>query len=113
MMVANVTGLRPGEFVHTLGDAHLYLNHLDQASLQITRSPHSLPKMIINPDIKNISDFRYEDFVLMATRRILILRRLSLYKPNDFEGVFLSLPPFHQTGLLEEIMIFHGVCLLI
>ncbi|MEK9683281.1 MAG: thymidylate synthase [Rhodospirillaceae bacterium] len=64
MMVANVTGLRPGEFVHTLGDAHLYLNHLDQASLQITRSPHSLPKMIINPDIKNISDFRYEDFVL-------------------------------------------------
>lgn len=64
MMVAQVTGLRPGYFVHTLGDAHLYLNHLDQARLQLTREPHELPVMKINPAVKNIFDFRYEDFTL-------------------------------------------------
>jgi len=64
MMVAQVTGLKPGEFVHTLGDAHLYLNHIDQAKLQLTRQPYRLPLLKINPDIKNIFDFKYEDFIL-------------------------------------------------
>jgi len=64
MMMAQVTGLRPGDFVHTLGDAHLYLNHLDQARLQLTREPRPLPRMIINPDVKDIFSFRYDDFVL-------------------------------------------------
>ena len=64
MMVAQVCGLRPGDFVHTLGDAHLYLNHLDQARLQLTREPRPLPRMIINPEVKDIFDFKYEDFTL-------------------------------------------------
>jgi thymidylate synthase len=64
MMVSQVTGLKPGEFIHTLGDAHLYNNHLDQARLQLTRIPFSLPKMNINPEVKDIFSFRYEDFVL-------------------------------------------------
>ena len=64
MMMAQVTGLKPGEFVHTLGDAHLYLNHLEQADLQLTRTPRSLPRMAINPDVKSIFGFRYEDFTL-------------------------------------------------
>lgn len=64
MMVAHVTGLKPGEFIHTLGDAHIYLNHLDQVRLQLTRKPYPLPKMAINKDIKNILDFKYEDFAL-------------------------------------------------
>ncbi|MEQ1875886.1 MAG: thymidylate synthase [Bdellovibrionia bacterium] len=64
MMVAQVTGLKPGEFVHTLGDAHLYSNHLDQAKLQLTRETRRLPKMKINPDVKNIFEFRFEDFEL-------------------------------------------------
>lgn len=64
MMMAKVTGLKPGEFVHTLGDAHLYLNHLDQARLQLTREPRKLPEMIIHGDRKSILDFRYEDFEL-------------------------------------------------
>lgn len=64
MMVAQVTGLKAHEFVHTLGDAHLYMNHLDQARLQLTRTPKVLPKMILNPDVKNIFDFKFEDFVL-------------------------------------------------
>ncbi len=65
MMVAHVTNLQPGEFVHTLGDAHLYINHLEQAKLQITRTPFSAPKMLINPDVKSIFDFKYEDFCLV------------------------------------------------
>jgi len=64
MMVAQVTGLQPGEFIHTLGDAHLYLNHLDQAREQIARAPRPLPTMRLNPAIRNIDDFRYEDFAL-------------------------------------------------
>ena len=64
MMVAQVCGLRPGEFVHTLGDAHLYLNHLEQARLQLTREPRPLPVMRLNPEVKNIEDFVYEDFTL-------------------------------------------------
>lgn len=64
MMVAQVTGLKPGEFVHTLGDAHIYLNHLDQVRLQLTREPRRLPVMHINEEINNIFDFKYEDFRL-------------------------------------------------
>jgi thymidylate synthase len=64
MMVAQVTGLEPGEFVHTLGDAHLYLNHLDQAREQLTRAPYPLPTMHINPDVRDIFGFAYEDFRL-------------------------------------------------
>lgn len=64
MMVSQVTGLKPGEFVHTLGDAHIYLNHIDQVKLQLTRSPYKLPEMNINPNVKDIFSFRYEDFTL-------------------------------------------------
>ena len=64
MMIAHVTGLKPGEFIHTTGDTHLYLNHLEQVKLQLTREPRPLPKMIINPDVKDIFDFKYEDFTL-------------------------------------------------
>jgi thymidylate synthase len=64
MMVAQVTGLRPGEFVHTFGDAHIYLNHLDQVALQLTRAPRPLPTMHINPSVASIFEFRYEDFDL-------------------------------------------------
>ena len=63
-MMAQVTGLQPGEFIHTTGDTHLYLNHLDQARLQLTRTPRKLPRMAINPDVKSIFDFTYEDFSL-------------------------------------------------
>ena len=65
MMVAQVTGLKPGEFIHTTGDTHLYLNHLEQVQLQLTREPRTLPKMKINPDVKSIFDFKYEDFELV------------------------------------------------
>jgi thymidylate synthase len=64
LMMAQVTGLKPGDFVHTLGDAHIYLNHIEQVKLQITREPYPLPKMIINPDISDILKFRYDDFTL-------------------------------------------------
>jgi thymidylate synthase len=64
MMVAQVTGLQLGDFVHTLGDAHLYSNHLEQADEQLTRTPLALPKLRINPEIKSIFDFKFEDFVL-------------------------------------------------
>jgi thymidylate synthase len=64
MMMAQVTGLRSGEFIHTFGDAHLYLNHVEQAHLQLSRAPRALPAMRINPDVKDIFAFRYEDFVL-------------------------------------------------
>ena len=64
LMIAQVTGLKPGEFVHTLGDAHLYVNHVEQAHLQLSRSPRALPTMALNPDVKDIFSFRYEDFSL-------------------------------------------------
>lgn len=64
MMVAQVTGLEAGDFVHTFGDAHLYLNHLDQAKLQLTRAPRALPRIVLNPEVKDIFAFRYEDFTL-------------------------------------------------
>ncbi|MBQ5609512.1 MAG: thymidylate synthase [Rikenellaceae bacterium] len=64
MMIAQVCGLQPGDFVHTLGDTHLYLNHLDQAAEQLSREPRKLPMMHLNPDVKSIFDFRYEDFTL-------------------------------------------------
>lgn len=66
MMVAQVTGLELGDFVHTLGDAHLYTNHLEQARLQISRTPYKLPTMKINPEIKNIFDFKFSDFELVG-----------------------------------------------
>lgn len=65
MMVAQVTELEPGDFVHTFGDAHLYTNHLEQARLQLTREPRPLPQMKINPDVRSIFEFRYEDFQLV------------------------------------------------
>ncbi|MBN8956118.1 MAG: thymidylate synthase [Rhizobiales bacterium] len=64
LMVAQVTNLTPGEFIHTFGDAHLYMNHMEQAHLQLTRPPHALPRMKLNPDVKDIFGFRYEDFAL-------------------------------------------------
>jgi len=66
MMMAQVTGYQPGEFVHTLGDAHLYLNHLEQADLQLTRAPLPLPTMRINPAVTDLFEFRYEDFELIG-----------------------------------------------
>ncbi len=66
MMVAQVCDLEAGEFVHTFGDAHLYLNHIEQARLQLTRQPYALPQMRINPDVKSIFDFEYEDFELVG-----------------------------------------------
>ncbi len=65
MMVAQVCGLKPGEFVHTLGNAHIYNNHFEQVKTQLTRNPYPLPKMLINPDVKDIDDFKYEDFELV------------------------------------------------
>lgn len=64
MMIAQVTGLKPGEFIHTLGDAHIYLNHLDQVRLQRSREPRTLPVMRINPEVRDLFAFRYEDFTL-------------------------------------------------
>jgi thymidylate synthase len=64
MMVAQVAGLAPGDFVHTLGDAHLYLNHLEQADEQLTRTPKPLPTMRLNPEVTDLFAFRYEDFEL-------------------------------------------------
>ena len=64
MMIAQVTGLKPGEFIHTLGDAHIYLNHLDQVKLQLSRDLKPLPRMVINPKVTDINDFVYDDFKL-------------------------------------------------
>jgi len=64
MMIAQVCDLAPGDFIHTFGDVHIYNNHIEQVQLQLTREPHSLPKMILNPEVKNIFDFKFEDFTL-------------------------------------------------
>ncbi len=64
MMVAHVTGLEPGEFIHTMGDAHIYRNHFDQIKQQLAREPRPLPRMVINPAVKSIDDYKYEDFTL-------------------------------------------------
>ena len=64
MMIAQVTDLKPGDFVHTLGDAHLYSNHMDQVKLQLTRDPFALPQLKLNPEIKSVFDFKFEDFTL-------------------------------------------------
>ena len=64
MMIAQVCGLKPGEFVHTTGDTHLYLNHFDQVREQLSRKPRPLPRMVLNPDVKSVFDFKYEDFSL-------------------------------------------------
>ncbi len=71
MMMAQVTGLRPGEFVHSFGDLHLYMNHLDQAAEQLSRTPRALPTMALNPDVHNLFDFTYDDFELRG------------YEPHD------------------------------
>ena len=65
MMIAQVCGLKAGEFVHTLGNAHVYSNHFEQVQTQLTREPYPLPKMLLNPEVKNIFDFKYEDFELV------------------------------------------------
>ncbi len=65
-MVAHVTGLKPGEFVHTLGDAHLYLNHLEQADRQLEREPLPLPRLVLKRNVKEIDDFRFEDFEMVG-----------------------------------------------
>ncbi|HDP54947.1 MAG TPA: thymidylate synthase [Bacteroidetes bacterium] len=64
MMMAQVTGLKPGDFVHTFGDVHIYSNHIEQVKLQLTREPRKLPTMVINPEVKSIFDFKYDDFSL-------------------------------------------------
>ncbi|MBL7717759.1 MAG: thymidylate synthase [Flavipsychrobacter sp.] len=64
MMMAQICGLQPGEFIHTFGDVHLYSNHIEQAKLQLTRKPYALPTLKINPDVKDLADFTYEDFTL-------------------------------------------------
>ena len=64
LMIAQVCDLKPGEFIHTTGDTHIYLNHFEQVKEQLSRTPRKLPRMILNPDVKNLFDFKYDDFKL-------------------------------------------------
>ena len=64
MMIAQECGLQPGDFIHTMGDAHIYLNHFEQVDLQLSRTPRQLPRMVLNPDVKSVFDFRIDDFRL-------------------------------------------------
>jgi thymidylate synthase len=66
LMVAQVTGLKPGTFVHTIGDAHIYLNHMEQVKLQLSREPMPIPQMVLNPEVKSIFDFKFDDFTLVG-----------------------------------------------
>jgi thymidylate synthase len=74
LMIAQVSGLKPGEFIHTFGDAHIYLNHLDQVRTQLGREPYPLPRMRINPEVTSLWDFRYEDFELEGYRSHEVIR---------------------------------------
>ena len=74
MMIAQVAGLEPGDFVHTFGDVHIYLNHLEQVETQLAREPYPLPVMKINPDKRDLFDFRYEDFELAGYRCHPVIR---------------------------------------
>ena len=78
MMIAQVCDLKPGEFIHTLGDAHLYLNHLDQVGEQLTRNPLPLPVMKINPEVKSIFDFQYDDFELVGYQSHPAIRAIAV-----------------------------------
>lgn len=73
-MIAQVTGLQPGEFIHTFGDAHIYLNHMDQVQTQLQRQPYALPQMKLNPAVKSLFDFRYEDFELVGYQSHPLIR---------------------------------------
>ena len=97
MMMAQVTGLEAGDFVHTLGDAHIYTNHFEQVKLQLEREPRALPKMIINPDVKDIFSFKFENFSLEdydPHPHIKVV--LAVYFFNITNGTF-SLSSFFET----------------
>ena len=107
LMIAQVTGLKPGEFIHTLGDAHIYLNHIEQVKLQLTREPYQLPKMIINPAVTDIFKFRFEDFTLIR------LCCSSSYQRRYFSIIFKYdfnySSSFRRSGELVRTMSFYGI----
>ena len=97
MMMAQVTGLKAGEFIHTTGDTHLYLNHLEQARLQLTREPRPLPKMLINPEVSSIFDFKYEDFQLTDYNPHPHISVASLPKAISFIQILSTISLASQT----------------